>query len=213
MLLGLGAFGAVFILVDQAFVGFVDARFPPVGTSLGLATLWGLVSRAHLVLLSVPLALRYPRQFGFRIGTARDHWRMLGTMVIANCGVIAGYLWLTGSTTPYSGNQWLLTEVITVPVIEETVWRGLVLIVLRRTRGTRYSVSTSAHLAVWCTALLFGALHANNLFGGVPLQFVTLQILNATLWGVMYGYARAKTDSLYPPICLHAAMNLVVVLF
>jgi membrane protease YdiL (CAAX protease family) len=29
----------------------------------------------------------------------------------------------------------------------------------------------------------------------------------------MYGYARVKTESLYGPMVLHAAMNLVVVLF
>lgn len=31
-------------------------------------------------------------------------------------------------------------------------------------------------------------------------------------WVGVYGYARARTHSIYPPIVLHAAMNLVVVL-
>jgi membrane protease YdiL (CAAX protease family) len=39
-----------------------------------------------------------------------------------------------------------------------------------------------------------------------------VQVLNAAIWGVVYGYARALTASLYPPIIMHAAMNLVVVL-
>ncbi len=40
-----------------------------------------------------------------------------------------------------------------------------------------------------------------------------IQVLNATIWGVMYGYARSKSESIYPPMILHAAMNLVVILF
>ena len=47
-------------------------------------------------------------------------------MAAVNCGVIAAYLILTSSTTPYSGNQWLATEVIIVPLVEETFWRGIV---------------------------------------------------------------------------------------
>jgi len=35
---------------------------------------------------------------------------------------------------------------------------------------------------------------------GVPLPFVAIQTLNATIWGVVYGYARARTESVYPPI-------------
>jgi membrane protease YdiL (CAAX protease family) len=56
-------------------------------------------------------------------------------------------------------------------------------------------------------------MYVKNVVAGVPLEFVAIQSLSAAIWGVMYGYARAKTESIYPPIFLHAAMNLVVVLF
>lgn len=36
--------------------------------------------------------------------------------------------------------------------------------------------------------------------------------LPGAIWGVLYGYARARTDSIYPPVALYAAMNLVVAL-
>lgn len=68
-------------------------------------------------------------------------------------------------------------------------------------------------LAEWCSGVCFGLLHAANALVGVSPAFVALQALNATIWGVMYGYARARTESTYPPILLHAAKNLVVVLF
>ena len=209
----LAVFIAAFVLLDNAYFKFADARFPHVGSSTGLANLWGIVSRAHLLLLIVPLAFWQPRLFGFQAGKIRKHWRMLTIMLLANCGVIAAYLFLTGSSTPYSGNQWLLTEVLTVPLVEEIFWRGLVFTGLLLLFRKIYGEKTSVVLAVWLSGIAFGLLHANNLAAGVPLQFVAIQVLNATVWGVVYGYARAKTESIYPAILLHSAMNLVVILF
>lgn len=213
LLAGLFAFVALFVLVDGAYFKFADARFPNVGTSAWLASLWGLVSRAHLLIWLIPLVIWRPRLFGFQVGKIRQHWRMLLIMLLANCGVIGAYLWLTGSTTPYSGNQWLLTEIFTVPVVEEIFWRGLVFSVLLMALSRLYPAHTSSTVAVWLSGLAFGLLHANNLVAGVPIQFVAIQVFNAVIWGVVYGYARAKTASIYPSIFLHAAMNLVVVLF
>jgi membrane protease YdiL (CAAX protease family) len=45
------------------------------------------------------------------------------------------------------------------------------------------------------------------------LAFGLIQSFNAVIWGLVYGYVCAKTGSVYPSILLHAAMNLVVVLF
>jgi membrane protease YdiL (CAAX protease family) len=211
--LGLAAFCIGFLLLDQAYYNFVAARFPNVGASAELATLWGLVSRAYLLLLMVPLVIWRPRLFGFQLGRTRQYWRLLLVMLIVNCGVVALFLLLTGSGTPYSGNQWLFTEIITVPVVEETFWRGIVFVVLLALLRRYYAESASLLLTVWLSGLAFGVLHAGNALAGVPLSFVAVQVLNATIWGVAYGYARAKTDSVYPPMFLHAAMNLVVILF
>ena len=68
---------------------------------------------------------------------------MLLIMLLVNCGVIAAYLWLTGSTTPYSGNQWLVTEIIIVPIVEETFWRGIVFTVLLLMLRRLYPENTS----------------------------------------------------------------------
>ena len=209
----LGALMALFAWADGAYFRYADARFPHVGTSAWLATLWGVVSRAHLILVMVPFVLWRPRLFGFRIGQTRQHWRMLLVMLFANCGVIATYLWLTRSTTPYSGNQWLVTEVITVPLVEEAFWRGLVLTLLLLALRRIYPENTSNRLAAWFSGVAFGLLHAANAMAGVPLPFVALQTLNAAIWGVVYGFARTETGSVYPAMLLHAAMNLVVILF
>ncbi len=213
ILLVLAAFIAVFVLGDTSYFKFADARFPNVGTSSWLANLWGVVSRAHLLILIIPLVIWQPRLFGFQVGKISQNWRMVLIMLLANCGVIAAYLLLTGSSTPYSGNQWFLTEVLTVPLVEEIFWRGLVFTALLLVFRRIYSDRTSIILAVWLSGIAFGLLHANNLAAGLPIQFVAIQVLNATIWGVVYGYVRAKTESIFPSILLHAAMNLVVILF
>lgn len=213
IVLALAIFALLFALIDTTYFKFADARFPNVGDSHELATLWGVVSRAYLIVLMIPLIVWRRHQFGFQLGQIRSHWRLLLIMLIANCGIIAGYLWLSNSSTPYSGNQWLITEVITVPIVEEAVWRGLVLTVLLLMFRKFYPEKTSSHLAVWLSGLAFGVLHANNIAAGVPAIFVAIQVLNATIWGVVYGYARTQTNSVYPSMFLHAAMNLVVVLF
>jgi membrane protease YdiL (CAAX protease family) len=215
LLVGLGviAFSLAFVLLDGAYYRLAAPRFPAVGQSAWLATLWGVVSRAHLLALLVPLGLWRPRLLGFQVGGTWQHWRWLLGLLLVNCGVIAAYLWLARSSTPYSGNQWLVTEVITVPLVEETLWRGLVFAVVLGALRRWHAPAASRHLAVWFSGLAFGLLHAANLLAGVPATFVAFQTLNAVVWGVAYGYARARTGSVYPPMLLHGAMNLVVVLF
>ncbi len=206
-------FCALFFLLDGAYYRFANAHFPYVGSSVALANLWGVTSRLHLLIFLIPLVLWRPRLLGFQMGKIREHWRMLLVMLVVNCGVVAGYLVLTRGGTPYSGNQWLLTEVVTVPVIEETVWRGVVFAALLAAFGRLYPRAVSLPLTIWLSGLAFGVLHAANATVGVPLAFVLVQTLSAAVWGVLYGYARAQTESIYPAVLLHAAMNLVVVLF
>lgn len=113
-------------LMGNAYYAFLNPRLPHVGESAGQASLWGVLSRARLILLGRPFVLWRPRRLGYQIGRTRRHWKVLLVVLLANCGVVAAFPWLSGSGTPYSGDQWLATEVIVVPVVEETIWRGLV---------------------------------------------------------------------------------------
>lgn len=212
LLVGLVLFCLAFAWLDQGYYRWIAARFPNAGLSALRATLFGVVSRAHVIVILLPFVLWRPRLLGFQIGRTRQHWRVLLLLLFANCGIVAAYLWLSGGGTPYSGNVWLLTEVVTVPLVEEAMWRGLVLAILLLALRRLYTGNQATHLAVWLSGLAFGLLHAGNALAGVPAAFVAVQVLNASIWGVVYGYARARTDSIYPPILLHAAMNLVVVL-
>jgi membrane protease YdiL (CAAX protease family) len=136
---------------------------------------------------------------------------MLTVLLLINCGVVAAFMLLSGAT-PYSGNQWLLTEVAIVPVVEELAWRGVLLSTVLAVLNKAGVGGASSHVAVWATGIAFGMLHLGNALAGVPLGFAVVQAASAVVWGVMYGYARTSTDSVLPAIGLHAAMNLVVVL-
>lgn len=211
--LGLLAFCALFLIIDQAYLHFISSLFPNVGTSYGLATTWGIVSRAPWVLVLIILAFLRPRLLGLQAGQMRSRWRFVLSIIIVNCAVVGGFLFLSGSGTPYSGNQWLFTEIVIVPLVEELFWRGLVFSLLFILFQKSLGRSLSLTLTVWFSGIAFGLLHAGNALAGVPSQFVAVQTLNAVIWGIVYGYARAKTDSVYPSLLAHAAMNLVVVMF
>ena len=160
IILALAAFCALFLIVDGSYYRFASVRFPSIGSSTALANVWGVLSRIHLLIVLIPLILWRTRQLGFQVGKIRQHWLMLLVMLAVNCGVIAGYLILTNSTTPYSGNQWLLTEIVVVPFVEESFWRGLVFAVLLFAFGKMYGERDSQHWTVWLSGLAFGLLHA-----------------------------------------------------
>jgi membrane protease YdiL (CAAX protease family) len=209
---GLLAFCAAFLLVDQAYFQFASARFPAVGPSVWLATAWGIVSRAPWLLLLALVAIMRPRLLALNFGEIRPHWRLIVSVVAVNCGLVAAFLYLTGGNTPYSGNEWLITEVVTVPVIEELFWRGLVFSIVAALLRRSLGKPSALNLAAWLSGIAFGSLHAGNALAGVPLQFVAIQTLSAIVWGVLYGYLRARTESVFPAMLSHAAMNLVVIL-
>lgn len=201
------AFSALFAWVNYANYTWLSPLFE---RSLNPTT-WGLLQRWYLIAITLAAALWKPKQVGFQIGTICRHWKMLLMMMAANVGTIAGYLLLTGAT-PYSGSDMLVNEVVIVPWVEEVFWRGIVFAAVAALLKKHFSDDLSAALAAVFSGVCFGLLHATNALFGYPLAFVLIQTLNATLWGLVYGFARARTGSIYPPIALHAAMNLMVVL-
>jgi membrane protease YdiL (CAAX protease family) len=212
IILALVLFCLIFVLADQAYYNFINQHFPNVGGSAWLATVFGVVSRLHVLIPCILLAGWHPRLFGFQTGKIFRNWKLILVLTTINCAVIGAYLWASGST-PYSGNQWLVTEVITVPFIEETLWRGLVFTALLTALRKIYPENAASVWAIVLSSIAFGLLHSANGLVGLSLQFVALQTINALIWGLVYGFVRAKTESVYPSMLMHAAMNLVVILF
>jgi len=201
------AFSALFAWVNYAQYQWLSSRFEANSSP----TSWGILQRLFLIIPAAAISIWKPRQVGFQIGKTFQHWRTVLIILVINVAVIAAYLLLSGGT-PYSGSSMLINEVITVPLVEEIMWRGFVFAALLAVLRRFSSEKNSGILAGVYSGVCFGLLHATNALAGYPAAFVALQTLNATVWGVVYGIVRAKTESIYPPILFHAAMNLAVVL-
>ena len=87
-------------------------------------------------------------------------------------------------------------------VSEEITFRG-VLMKLFKVRGERLEVRGESipHLAIWCSAILFSAIHM-QFYGFVPRM----------LMGALFGYMLVWTGSLWVPILMHFTNNAMAVL-
>jgi len=81
-----------------------------------------------------------------------------------------------------------ISTVIAAPVVEEILFRGYILDAIREIHGDT--------VAVFGSAVLFGALH-----------LVPYVVGMAAIGGVIYGWVRIKTGSLWPSIVSHMVWN------
>ena len=82
----------------------------------------------------------------------------------------------------------LILFAVTVPIIEELLFRGLILDSLSESYGK--------WTAIIISSVIFAILH-----------IYPLTILNAFWAGIIYGYLRIRTNSLWPSIILHGLWN------
>ena len=96
----------------------------------------------------------------------------------------------------------LLLMALLPAVSEELTFRG-VLINLFKVKGERLQVKGERvpHLAIWCSAILFSAIHL-QFYGFVPRM----------LMGALFGYMLAWTGSLWIPILMHFTNNALAVI-
>jgi membrane protease YdiL (CAAX protease family) len=100
---------------------------------------------------------------------------------------------------PPRSNSWL----ISLPsIIEEVVWRGVVLAAFLRAYDQRKTIIFSA--------LVFGALHIFAVLNGHPPIWAVGNVVWAAIIGLFYGYVTLKTDSLLPAMIVHYLGNLFV---
>lgn len=96
-------------------------------------------------------------------------------------------------------------EVVVVPVGEELLFRGVVLglvLAVLGGQGMRYARGA----AVVVSAVAFGLGHLGDL-GYVPVDFLAVQVVAATLFGLLAGWVRVRTDSMAGQMALHMVMN------
>ncbi len=88
----------------------------------------------------------------------------------------------------------LVTMVVLAPVVEELVFRGYLYKAWRQSLLGRWGT-------LLLTSVLFALLHAG--------QYDPILLWQLTVIGLLLGFAREKTGSVYVPIALHSLNNLV----
>ena len=96
----------------------------------------------------------------------------------------------------------ILLMAVLPAISEELTFRG-VLINLFKVKGERLKVKGESvpHLAIWCSAILFSAIHL-QFYGFVPRM----------LMGALFGYMLVWTGSLWTPILMHFTNNAMAVI-
>lgn len=158
----------------------------------------------YLIQMLPPMAValwlrkREGKDLGIHLGIKRINPMMLlwGMVLILVSGVLLEPLLMRFPTEAYEGvtdaiglGGWaILSTVVCAPLFEEILFRGAIF----ETTRERYG----AGAAVFISALLFGAIH-----------MIPVQVINAFVVGLIFGFIYLKTRSLATVILLHAFNN------
>ena len=191
-------------LIVLAYAGNAAGPAPPDDVLYRYSTAVAvLVQYAIISVIVLVIARGVPREIiGFR---APGHWGRAAGLIVVSLVAIWAASWIFGLFLNASEEQGLVPDtwepnragafvanfaviVLVAPVVEETTYRGLGFAAVRSSFGPL--------AAVLVTGLAFGLSH------GLLLALPVL-----TLFGVILAVLRWKTESLYPPIILHALFN------
>ena len=103
--------------------------------------------------------------------------------------------------TTYSGLIINLLLMALLPAVaEELTFRGVLQKLLQGTKVAEAQSCKVPHVAIWCSAILFSAIHL-QFYGFLPRM----------LMGALFGYALVWTGSLWTPILMHFTNNAAAV--
>ena len=106
------------------------------------------------------------------------------------------------SVTTYSGLIINILLMALLPAVaEELTFRGVLQRLFQGSNVSEVSNPRMPHLAIWCSAMLFSAIHL-QFYGFVPRM----------LMGALFGYMLVWTGSLWVPILMHFTNNAMAVL-
>jgi membrane protease YdiL (CAAX protease family) len=100
---------------------------------------------------------------------------------------------------PPRSNSWMISP---PSIVEEVVWRGVVLAAFLRVYDQRKTILFSA--------IVFGVLHIFAALNGHPLIYAVGNVVWAAILGIFYAYVTLKTGSLLPAMIVHYLGNLFV---
>ncbi len=100
----------------------------------------------------------------------------------------------------YSGKDMALIWAIIgstfmVGIGEEMLFRGIIFTAFREKRGI--------YIGVLMSAFIFGFLHCTNLFAGATLGHTLLQMVSASLSGIVFAWVFYKTQNIIPAMICH----------
>ena len=178
-------------------------------SSIGVVVQFGLMLGV-LLLITIGLpkrelfALRRPRSWKRALGLAAAGLAAIYVAALAYTGLLSllgdfdpteeqGLVpddWDSSRAAPFVA--FFLAVTVLAPVVEELTYRGL---------GFSLMAPYGVVLAIVGTGVLFGLTH--GLLIGLPVL---------AFFGIVVGWLRAKTDSVYPGMLLHATFNAVALL-
>lgn len=194
----------VLALTALGYAGRLDGSEPPddIAFRYGYA-LAALVQYAVVLGILLLIARGLPIRELFALRRPASWWRAAGFAAVALVAI-----WIVGAVlAPFlDANEeqglvpdefdssrvgafvaFFLVVAFVAPVVEELTYRGL---------GFALLVPYGTPVAILVTGALFGLAHG---------LLVALPVL--TFFGIAIGWLRARTDSIYPPMALHATFN------
>jgi membrane protease YdiL (CAAX protease family) len=178
-----------FAIVNQVLVSFGLLGFLAAQTSLRKGqSFWRTIGWRPFVTKAVPKPLAY--------GLLIAGGFMLSMMVQFSSGLFRpkGALPIeTFFQDRGSALLLMLVSVLIAPVLEETIFRGFIYPVIARSLGIAASVAI--------TGVIFGLLHAAQLWGG------WIQIALLVVVGIIFTYVRAVTKTVITSYVLHVSYN------
>jgi membrane protease YdiL (CAAX protease family) len=125
---------------------------------------------------------------------------ILGTMLVQ--------FFNTLTKAQLSTSQWQLVVLIAfttflVGFSEELLFRGIVLHAFLKNKGV--------YLAMLVSALAFSLLHAVNVFGGVPVPSMLVQLVMTFLFGFFFAPLMLRLNNLIPLIVFHWLWDFVLI--
>ena len=153
-----------------------------------------------LNLLNVFWVTRYFswRAIGFR---TLDRQQLLWFLPLIVVLIAMWVVFLSGlAQTSLSAAQWQSFALVGFTTLlvgfgEEIMYRGIVLHAFLTTGRVRW--------AMFVSAIAFSLLHAVNVFGGLPLQAVPIQLLNTFQFGFFFAPLMLKLNNILPLIIFH----------
>lgn len=177
---------------------------------LGLKMNWE--GKLGSYLLAFIFLLTYKRldakAFGFRMDQAAGSRTFANRTLIIVAILITVYGFLIGG---FEANVENILFQITMPsVIEEIVYRGILLTLLNQVFQRNFSWGkTQFGVGLIVTSLLFGLWHGLSISDNFALEMNWFAFMLTGLIGFLLGFVRERTGSLLYPIILHILINLI----